>query len=152
MLNFSGPVWRILYLSQIDAPLAPARAPEGRFHHSGQAALYCSLSAEGAGVAIRRYVSANDPSRVLQQAQISNARLVDLRGQPDASIVWQDVREKQGVSPTWNFSDGARDIGADGLMYSSRTRPELSHIVLFEFTPALIRVDTLAIPWTPPYV
>ncbi|WP_170383630.1 RES family NAD+ phosphorylase [Ruegeria atlantica] len=152
MLNFSGPVWRILYQSQIAAPLAAAQAPEGRFHHSGQAALYCSLSAEGAGVAIRRYVCANDPPRVLQRAQVSNARLVDLRGQPGASIVWQDIREQQGTSPKWSYSDSARDIGADGLMYSSRTRPELSHIVLFEFTSALIRADTLAIPWSPPYL
>ncbi|WP_170573400.1 RES family NAD+ phosphorylase [Ruegeria atlantica] len=152
MLNFSGPVWRILFQSQIAAPLAAAQAPEGRFHHSGQVALYCSLSAEGAGVAIRRYVCASDPPRVLQRAQLSNARLVDLRGQPDASIVWQNIREQQGTSPTWNYSDSARDIGADGLMYSSRTRPELSHIVLFDFTSALIRADTLVRPWTPPYL
>lgn len=151
MLEFSGPVWRILLLSQIDAPLAPAQAPEGRFHYAGQMALYASLSAEGAGVAIRRYVSAGDPPRVLQKAQVTSARLVDLQGQQDASIVWQDIRNIQGSSPTWGFSDNARDSGADGLLYSSRSRPELSHIVLFKASPALIRVNEPATNWVPPY-
>lgn len=151
MLEFSGPVWRILFLTQLDAPLAPARAPEGRFHYSGQTALYASLSAEGAGVAIRRYVSAGDPPRVLQRATVTGAKLVDLRGQREASVVWQDIHAKQGTSPTWSFSDRARDAGADGLLYSSRSRPELSHIVLFDPSPSLIRVNTPSTDWTPPY-
>ncbi|WP_170374259.1 RES family NAD+ phosphorylase [Ruegeria atlantica] len=151
MLEFSGPVWRILFLSQSDAPLAPARAPEGRFHHSGQIALYASLSAEGAGVAIQRYVSPDDPPRILQRGQVTGARLVDLRGQSDASIIWQDIHEERGVSPTWRFSDHARDMGADGLIYSSRSRPELSHIVLFTLAPTIIFAETQATPWTPPF-
>ncbi|WP_170758387.1 RES family NAD+ phosphorylase [Ruegeria lacuscaerulensis] len=150
-MEFSGPVWRILFLSQADAPLAPARAPEGRFHYSGQTAVYASLSAEGAGVAIRRYVSACDPPRVIQQAQISGAQLVDLRGQRNATIIWQDFFNSHGTSPTWNFSDHAREKGADGLLYSSRSRPELSHIVLFNTSPDIIYVDSPPTAWTPQY-
>lgn len=151
MLEFSGPVWRILFLSQLDAPLAPARAPEGRFHYAGQSALYASHSAEGAGIAIRRYVTAGDPPRVLVQANVTDAKLLDLRGQSDASVIWQDIHAKWGTSPTWRFSDRARDAGADGLLYSSRSRPELSHIVLFDPSPSLIRVNTPSTDWTPPY-
>ncbi|WP_170558979.1 RES family NAD+ phosphorylase [Ruegeria atlantica] len=151
MLEFSGPVWRILFLSQLDAPLAPARAPEGRFHYPGQPALYASLSAEGAGIAIRRYVTAGDPPRVLVQANVTDAKLVDLRGQSDASVLWQDIHAKQGTSPTWRFSDHARSIGADGLMYSSRSRPELSHIVLFDPSPSLIGVHAPPTDWAPHY-
>ncbi len=151
MLEFSGPVWRILFLSQADAPLAPARAPVGRFHHSGQAALYASLSAEGAAVAIRRYVSASDPPRILQQVQIANAKLVDIRGQRDATIIWQDVHGANGTSPTWRFSDRAREQGADGLLYSSRSRPELSHVVLFNISPDILCANYPPIPWVPPY-
>jgi len=131
--------------------LAPARAPEGRFHHSGQAALYASLSAEGAGIAIRRYVSANDPPRVVQQAQVTNAKLVDLRGQRDASILWQDIYNAHGKSPTWRFSDRARVACADGLLYSSRSRPDLSHVVLFNISPATIRATSSPVAWTAPY-
>ncbi|CUJ84613.1 hypothetical protein RUE5091_00240 [Ruegeria denitrificans] len=151
MLEFSGPVWRILFLSQSDAPLDPARAPEGRFHHSGQVALYASLSAEGAGIAIRRYISPDDPPRIVQQAQVTGAKLVDLRGRPEVSIVWQDNHEERGFSPTWRFSDHARDKGADGLIYSSRSRPELSHLVLFSLSPTIIRADGQAAPWVPSY-
>lgn len=126
-------------------------APEGRFHSAGQIALYASLSAEGAAVAIRRYVSACDPPRVLQRARVTGARLVDLRGQREASIVWQDIHDDTGRSPTWQFSDDARSKGADGLLYSSRSRPDLSHIVLFNISPALIHVDAPATAWAPPY-
>ncbi|WP_170429694.1 RES family NAD+ phosphorylase [Ruegeria arenilitoris] len=151
MLEFSGPVWRILFLSQIDAPLAPAQAPEGRFHYAGQRALYASLTSEGAGVAIRRYVSDGDAPRVLQRARVLGARMVDLRGRPDVSIVWQGIRDVQGRSPTWRFSDDARAKGADGVLYSSRSRPELSHVVLFNLSPALIRTDATATEWVPSY-
>ncbi|WP_170783825.1 RES family NAD+ phosphorylase [Ruegeria lacuscaerulensis] len=148
MLEFSGPVWRILFLSQCDAPLAPAKAPEGRFHFAGQTALYASLSAEGAAVAIRRYVGKDDPPRVLQQARITKARLVDLRGQRTASVVWQEMDRP---SPTWQFSEAARAQGADGLIYSSRSRPDLSHLVLFKISADVIHVDAPATAWVPPY-
>ncbi|KIC41514.1 hypothetical protein RA27_09700 [Ruegeria sp. ANG-R] len=147
--EFSGPVWRILFHTQLSDPLAPARAPEGRFHHSGQFALYASLSAEGAGVAIRRYVSRNDPARVIQQFQISKAQLLDLRGRASASVIWQNLRATGAASPTWHFSDEARAIGADGLLYSSRSRSELSHLVLFRAEPALIRSVSAAQDWLP---
>ncbi|WP_170753367.1 RES family NAD+ phosphorylase [Ruegeria lacuscaerulensis] len=151
MIEFSGPVWRILFRTHSDAPLAPARAPEGRFHYAGQTALYASLSAEGAEVAIRRYVSRDDPPRILQRARITEARLVDFRGQPEASIVWQDIAKACGRSPTWKFSDKARALGADGMIYSSRSRPQLSHVVLFRTSARLICVDAPSETWVPAY-
>lgn len=151
MLEFSAPVWRILFQSQANAPLAPARAPEGRFHHSGQVALYASLSPEGAGIAIRRYVSDGDPQRVLQRVKVTKAHMIDLRGRAEASIVWQDIFDRLGNSPTWQFSDQARASGADGVIYSSRSRPDLSHLVLFTTSPARIHVDEPPTNWVPPY-
>ncbi len=145
--EFSGPVWRILFRTQVETPLAPARAPEGRFHHSGQFAVYASLSAEGAGIAIRRYVSQGDPKRAIQRFWISGARMMDFRGRPDVSIIWQEFRETGAPSPTWQHSDLARDHGADGLLYSSRSRPDLSHLVLFHAPPDLIRVDGDPCDW-----
>lgn len=148
MLDFSGTVWRILFKAWADQPLAPARAPEGRFHHSGQIALYASLTAVGAGIAIRRYVSSDDPERVIQPLYLNNANLLDLRGRPDASIVWQDLRERGERSPTWAFSDHARDLGAQGLLYSSRSRPDLSHCVLFNLSPSLVHIAGPGQPWS----
>ena len=149
MIPFSGTVWRIVFADQAGAPTAPARAPEGRFHHSGQSALYASLTPEGAGVAIRRYVGPQDPPRVILPLLVTSVRLADLRGRPEVSVVWQDIHEAGAPSPTWTFSDAARAEGAQGLLYSSRSRPELSHIVLFGHGP--VRAEGAPpLPWPGP--
>ncbi|WP_342586531.1 RES family NAD+ phosphorylase [Leisingera sp. ANG-DT] len=150
LLNFSGTVWRILFRSQADRPLAPARAPEGRFHHSGQLALYTSLSAEGAGIAIRRYVSSDDPPRIILPLQVKDIRLADLRGRPEVSAVWQDIRARGTPSPTWVFSDTARTEGAQGLLYSSRSRPDLTHLVLFGSGLPVLSLAGPPAPWLSP--
>ncbi|MCE8547268.1 RES family NAD+ phosphorylase [Ruegeria pomeroyi] len=139
VIAFSGTVWRILFADQAGAPTAPARAPEGRFHHSGQKALYASLTPEGAGVAIRRYVGPQNPPRVIVPLLVTDARLADLRGRPEVSVVWQDIRATGAPAPSWAYSDAARAEGAQGLLYSSRSRPELSHIVVFD--PGPVRAE-----------
>jgi len=108
-----------------------AQAPEGRFHHSGQVAAYASLSAEGAVVAMRRYLD-DGINRVLVPMWLKSDHVVDQRGNSDASVVWQDDRAAGKVSPTWAFSDSARDVDAQAMLYSSRSRPDLSHVVVFE--------------------
>ena len=131
LMRFDGPVWRLLPEALADAPASPAMAPEGRFHHSGQIAAYASLSAEGASVAIRRYLD-DGVARVLVPMRLTAERVADARGQPEASIVWQDLRDAGQPSPTWAFSDAARQAGAAAMLYSSRSRPDLSHVVVFE--------------------
>ena len=63
LIAFSGTVWRMIFAGR--DPRAPVRSPEGRFHHSGQRALYTSLTPEGTAVAIRRYVAPGDPPRAV---------------------------------------------------------------------------------------
>jgi len=111
--------------------MTAAQAPEGRFHHSGQVAAYASLSAEGAVVAMRRYLD-DGINRVLVPMWLKSDHVVDQRGNSDASVVWQDDRAAGKVSPTWAFSDAARDVDAQAMLYSSRSRPDLSHVVVFE--------------------
>jgi len=130
-LHFDGPVWRLLPESLADTPMTAAQAPEGRFHHSGQVAAYASLSAEGAVVAMRRYLD-DGINRVLVPMWLKSDHVVDQRGNSDASVVWQDDRAAGKVSPTWAFSDAARDVDAQAMLYSSRSRPDLSHVVVFE--------------------
>ena len=125
------PVWRLLPLALLDTPCATAKAPEGRFHHSGQAAAYASLSAQGAAIAIQRYLG-DGVERKLVPMQFTGERIVDQRGNTAASVVWQDVRASGALAPTWAFSDAARAAGAQAMLYSSRSRPDLSHIVVFE--------------------
>ena len=130
-MQFNGPVWRLLPESRAKTPSIPAQAPEGRFHHSGQVAAYASLSVEGVEVAMRRYLG-DGVKRVLVPMWLASNQVVDERGNPKASVVWQDIRAAGSPSPTWLFSDVARDAGADAMLYSSRSRPELSHVVVFD--------------------
>ena len=130
-MQFNGPVWRLLPKSLAKTPSIPAQAPVGRFHHSGQVATYASLSVEGVEVAMRRYLG-DGAKRVLVPMWLKSDHVSDQRGNPKASVVWQDIYEAGEASPTWLFSDAARDEGADAMLYSSRSRPELSHVVIFD--------------------
>jgi hypothetical protein len=94
-------------------------------------AAYASLSAEGAHVAIQRYLS-DGVARRLVPMWLSAGVVADVRGDRAASVVWQDVRAAGAVTPTWAFSDAARRAGAQAMLYSSRSRPELGHVVVFE--------------------
>ena len=129
LIPFSGTVWRMVFAGQ-DAR-APVRSPEGRFHHSGQRAIYTSLTPEGTAVAIRRYVRPDDPPRKVVPLTLAALSVADHRGNPDLSVIWQDIRATGASAPTWAWSDAAREAGAEGLLYASRSRPDLSHLVLF---------------------
>lgn len=136
--HFDGPVWRLLPKAFASTPTIPAQAPEGRFHHSGQIATYASLTAEGAAVAIRRYLGDGVP-RGLIPMWLYAERVADIRGNGDASVVWQDIRAAGIPSPTWAFSDAARKAGAQAMLYASRSRPDISHVVVFD-TDCLVTV------------
>ncbi len=129
MTGYAGIIWRAAFEGQ--SPLDPASAPEGRFHHSGQPALYASLTPEGCRVAIRRYIGAGDPPCLIHPLRFNAERVINMSGKPDLSIVWQDLRES-GPSPTWVISDRLRAEGWQAMLYYSRSRPDLTHLVLFD--------------------
>jgi hypothetical protein len=133
---FAGIIWRAAFDGQ--SPLIAASAPEGRFLHSGQAALYASLTPEGCRVAIWRYVAPDDPPRLIHPLHLMVERVIDISGRPDLSIIWQDLRES-GPSPTWAISDRLRTEGWQAMLYSSRSRPDLTHIVVFDVAIERIR-------------
>lgn len=137
-------VWRILPKDL--PPDTPARAPAGRFHHSGQIAASASLSAEGARVAIQRHLN-DGVSRVLVPMWLTASQVVDERGNRDASVVWQDIHADGQQPPTWAISDAARATGAVAMLYSSRSRADLSHVVVFD--PACLRLVGPATPFIP---
>jgi hypothetical protein len=121
------------------SPDQPVSSPEGRFHHGGQPALYASLTPQGTAVAIKRYMRPDDPPRVIYPLDLTLDRVADHRGDLRLSAVWQDIRETGALSPTWVFSDVARAEGAQALLYSSRSRPDLAHLVLFDIGPDTLR-------------
>ncbi|MBA4048191.1 MAG: RES domain-containing protein [Sphingomonas sp.] len=138
-----GPVWRIVLEPLAATPFAPAAAPEGRFHHSGQIAVYASLTAAGAAVAIKRYLTDNR-QRLLVPMWLTARDVADVRGDAAASVVWQDQRQSGLIASTWAISDSARLAGAQAMLYSSRSRPELAHVVVFD--PACLSVAGPATP------
>ena len=128
---FNGLVWRLINQNFSSQPYLPAKAPDGRFHHSGQTAIYTSLTPEGTQVAIKRYLTDKIP-RVLCRFELNATRVADIRNDPVASMVWQDIVAEGRLSPTWKYSNSARDAGAQAMLYSSRSQPELTHAVIFD--------------------
>jgi hypothetical protein len=133
--------WRMVFHHHAENILAPAPSLEGRSHYSGQPALYLSETPEGCAVAIKRYRRPDDPSRVVVPLRVQSSRIVDLRD-PVATaalgidtthraIEWQDFRARGEPSPTWVISDRVRALGLDGMLYASRTQPDLTHLTLF---------------------
>lgn len=139
---FSGIVWRIMFANQSEQSCEPVDSPIGRFHHGEQVALYTSCTEEGASVAIKRYIKPNDPERIIVPLQVNADRIYDIRNtdfSSRASIVWQDCVEKGKPAPTWSYSDTARKAGAQGILYASRSRPDLTHLVLFDVSTAIVK-------------
>ena len=82
-------------------------------------------------MAIQRYLS-DGLNRVLIPMWLDAKVVADVRGNKAASIVWQDLRAHDHLPSTWTLSDNARKAGAQAVLYSSRSRPDLSHVVVFE--------------------
>jgi RES domain-containing protein len=143
VIRFAGQVWRIIWQGQ-DA-LSTARAPEGRFHHPGQTAVYTSVTEQGCATAIARYLASGDGPREIARLEIEAEQISDLRHEPAARMVWQDLRATGADAPTWAFSDNARRVGAQGMLYASRSRPDLSHLVIFD--PRIILRETARKAW-----
>ena len=105
-----------------------------------------------AAAAMRRYLRPDDPPRVIRPLAVEAQRILDLSrsgaGTPVASV-WQD-RRRDGERPaTWDISDRARADGAQGMLYPSRTRPDLLHLMLF--TADVLRTDGPPQLWLDPF-
>ncbi len=148
--SFTGIVWRILFADQTANVCKAVGSPLGRFHHDSQIALYTSCTEEGASVAIKRYVKSADPKRIIVPLQVNADRIYDIRSSDQsaaASMVWQDHVETGESAPTWRFSDAARAAGAQGMLYASRSRPDLSHLVLFDVSAEVVKQAAKAKEW-----
>lgn len=142
LIHFTGVVWRIIFADQNQQACEPVSSPVGRFHHSEQIALYTSCTEEGASVAIKRYLNSNDPTRIIVPLQIIADRVFDIRKTDisnRASVVWQDCVARGDRAPTWEYSDTAREAGAQGMLYASRSRPDLTHFVLFDVSTGIVK-------------
>jgi RES domain-containing protein len=139
----SGQYWRSVFEQDLAHVLTGSRAPEGRYHHDGQPALYMSPSPEYSRIAIDAYLRDGDPPRLIVPLEPTNARLADLRDPviqshlklngTEASVPWQPERTAGLPATSWIASYAARKSGADGIIYAARSDPYRWHVVLFRW-------------------
>jgi len=140
-ISFTGTVWRIMFADRKQLACEAVSSPIGRFHHSEQIALYTSCTEEGASVAIKRYLRSDDPARIIVPLLINTEKVYDIRKtkfSSQASVVWQEYVAKGESAPTWEYSDTAREAGAQAMLYASRSRPDLTHLVLFDVSGDIV--------------
>jgi RES domain-containing protein len=138
-----GQFWRVVFASQVADVLQGAHSPEGRYHHSGQSALYISPSPDYARIAVDAYLKAGDPDRVIVPLTLATAHLLDVRDPAvqrqlglngtEANTLWQPERAKGLSATSWIASDAVRNTGADGMIYGARSDATRWHIVLFQW-------------------
>ena len=141
-----GIFFRIVFATDADDGLAGARAPEGRFHHAGEAALYLSPTVAWAKRAIAPYRTVTDPPRVAVPLRIERAVVVDLRDTAacaargidpaDAAKPWQPQRRNAQPADSWRVADAVRVSGVDGMICPARSSAGRWHIVLFRWNAA----------------
>ena len=162
VIELTGRFFRMKFCHEADDALGPARAAEGRSHYGGQPALYLSETERGTVIATARYVRDDDPPRAMFPLWVEGARVVDLRDATATAELeidtthraaeWQDIRAKGLPSPTWAISDRVRELGLDGMLYASRSQPDLTHLTLFRWNvpgAAQVRQDGPPQPWHP---
>ena len=141
-----------MFANQKHLACEPVDSPVGRFHHDNQVAIYTSCTQGGAGVALKRYLNVEDAERIIVPLEIIADRIYDIREAMHsnrASVVWQELLDQGERPPTWEYSDLAREAGAQGMLYSSRSRPELTHLVLFDASNSLVKRAGDCRPWAP---
>lgn len=141
--ELTGRFWRSVFFGQEEYLLTPARAPQGRWHHSGQPALYLSGTPEGCRVALKAYQTPDDPPRGIFPMDVDGARVIDLRTAEtrdaldmpldDIHAFWATLQKAGRTVPTWQISDRLRLAGVDGILTPSRSRPDLTHLTLFRW-------------------
>lgn len=137
----SARIWRILPAGA--DPVSPVLSSEGRFHHSGQAALHGSPTPQAAAHAVAPYLRPGDPARLVYPLALTAAHLADLRNAAtlaalglqghEASVPWLPERTAGRPATTWTASDAVRAAGFDGLIYTARSAPDRWHVVLFRW-------------------
>ncbi|HEU0043146.1 RES family NAD+ phosphorylase [Sphingomonas sp.] len=115
----------------------------GRYNRPGQRTLYMSGSPEGVAAAMARY---GEVARTLMRFEVAAERLLDLRDTDACAELminpalakedWLAAIAREEEPSSWAVSDLAREIGAVGLIDSSRRRPGAWHMVLFGWNEA----------------
>lgn len=136
-----GVFYRAVNSAHRASALEGSRLP-GRYSAAGQSTLYLSSSAEGVAAAMVAHGGVRGDLTVLT-FDVHAEGIVDLRDPAavtaagvdieDAVAPWQDVVAAGDVPPSWGVRQRLEELGAQGLIDPSRTRPGLWHLVLFRW-------------------
>ena len=129
--RISGQFWRAIAAERVGQVLEPPEPDSaGRYHRPGQAALYITLEADWATIAIGRYLLADGIARVVVPLELDCADVFDQRDpaacaalgiDPTQSQVrWTDELAAGREPPSWQASDAARASGSQGIIDVSR--------------------------------
>ncbi|WP_019954811.1 RES family NAD+ phosphorylase [Yoonia vestfoldensis] len=157
------PVYRILLAARSDKVLDGVSHAEGRFHHTGQTAIYAATSPEAAPIAMDIALKRSTAARVIVPLHLTSTRMVDL-GNEDLcralridpawqSAPWAEERSAGRQATTWRVSDAVRKSGADGVIYRLRRAPDKVLIALFGWNRpgrADLRIAGESAAWSPP--
>lgn len=143
LLALSGPFVRIMRADRQERVLLPPREMDtGRYHAPGQPALYLSPTLEGARKAMSRY-TVDGAERVAFRLEVVGAHVVDLRDEAMCERLgidrelgnapWQAALDAGLPPPSWQISDRARALSADGLIDRSRQQAGVWHLTLFRW-------------------
>jgi hypothetical protein len=144
VLKVSGRFWRAVPANRIGQVLdRPAPDSAGRYHRSGEAALYITREADWATIALGRYLLADGVLRFAVPLELDQAELLDQRDVNACTALgfdpalsqerWQDALERGDEPASWHASDAARASGADGLVDPSRGIVGGWHVVLLRW-------------------
>jgi RES domain-containing protein len=135
--------WRAMAVGKEHLLLKRTTAKTGMFHYGTQRALYMSDSAEGCRMIVRGYLRPDGPFHRIFPMKVEDAQVADLTradirdalgiSLDDIHAPWQKA-VKEGQHPvTWTISDRLREMGADGVLTPSHSRPDLTHLTLFKW-------------------
>ena len=143
-MSIAGRFWRAVAADRVAKVLEPpAPHSAGRYHRPGEPALYLTLEADWAVIAIGRYLLADGIARAVVPLELDAAAVFDQRDpvacaalgiDPERSQVrWNDELAAGREPPSWLASDAARATGADGIIDVSRGIVGGWHVCLFRW-------------------
>lgn len=135
----TGRFYRAIDPAYRDQALAGSRLA-GRYSAADQPTLYLSSSPEGVEAAMAAHDGARGELAIVR-FDVHATGIVDLRDAAarhaagvaiaDAVAPWQDTVAAGSPPPSWQVRRRLDEVGAQGLIDPSRTRPGLWHLVLF---------------------
>ena len=137
-----GRFWRAIAADRAEQVLdPPGPGNAGRYHRLGQQALYITLEADWATIAIGRYMLADGVERVVVPLELNGAEVFDQRNPAacaalgidaaQSQVRWNDELAAGREPPSWAASDAARAAGAQGIIDVSRGIAGGWHVCLF---------------------